>query len=107
MLKLHLDRWEMPSPGSTNDPHVPSSLLKLWYRELFEPLIPQRFYDDCVLHYATPEKALAVVAELPELNRLVLSYLIRFLQVQLDTVEPRYSECQTNKGNYRRPEKKS
>ena len=61
---------------------MPSSLLKLWYRELLEPLIPQRFYEDCVTHYAHPEKALAVVAELPELNRLVLSYLVRFLQVR-------------------------
>lgn len=39
--KLRLDRWEEPTDIS--DPHVPASLLKLWFRELHEPLIPEKF----------------------------------------------------------------
>lgn len=30
------------------DPNIPSSLLKLWLRELSEPLIPSEFYDSCI-----------------------------------------------------------
>jgi hypothetical protein len=40
-LKSRLDRWESPA-ATFSDPHVPSSLLKLWYRELFDPLIPSQ-----------------------------------------------------------------
>lgn len=39
--KLKLERWEVPTEVS--DPHVPASLLKLWFRELHEPLIPEQF----------------------------------------------------------------
>lgn len=39
--KLKLERWEVPTEVS--DPHVPASLLKLWFRELNEPLIPEQF----------------------------------------------------------------
>ncbi|XP_019635329.1 PREDICTED: LOW QUALITY PROTEIN: rho GTPase-activating protein 39-like [Branchiostoma belcheri] len=77
-LKLMCDQWQLPE---CDDPHVPSSLLKLWYRELAEPLIPHKFYEDCVEHYEDVEKVLNVVNSLPEINRLVLCYLVRFLQV--------------------------
>lgn len=59
----------------------PASLLKLWYRELEEPVIPQQFYKECINNYENPDAAVAVVQLLPELNRLVLCYLIHFLQV--------------------------
>ena len=36
---------ESPRISAPSDPHVPASLLKLWYRELLEPLIPSHFYD--------------------------------------------------------------
>ncbi|XP_064600036.1 rho GTPase-activating protein 39-like isoform X2 [Liolophura sinensis] len=78
-LKLRCDQW-IP-PNDCPDPHIPASLLKLWYRELYVPLIPPAFYDSCIESYANPEAAIAVINQLPEINRLVLSYLIRFLQV--------------------------
>jgi len=80
-LKNRLDHWELPQDLAT-DAHAPASLLKLWYRELYEPLIPDVLYNECVNHHDQPEKAVAIVKRLPELNRLVLSYLIRFLQVR-------------------------
>lgn len=58
-----------------------ASLLKLWYRELEEPVIPQSFYMQCISHYEDAEAAISVVQALPELNRLVLCYFIHFLQV--------------------------
>ncbi|XP_052127072.1 uncharacterized protein LOC113213923 isoform X4 [Frankliniella occidentalis] len=79
-LKSRLDHWELPQDAST-DAHAPASLLKLWYRELYEPLIPDALYNECVNFHDQPEKAIAIVQRLPELNRLVLSYLIRFLQI--------------------------
>lgn len=60
-----------------------ASLLKLWYRELEEPVIPQTFYKQCVSNYEDPEAAISVVQSLPELSRLVLCYFIHFLQVTL------------------------
>lgn len=58
-----------------------ASLMKLWYRELEEPLIPMNFYKQCVSNCDDPVAAIAVVQSLPELNRLVLCYFIHFLQV--------------------------
>ena len=80
-LKLRCDQWIAPS--DCPDPHTPASLLKQWYRELHEPLIPPEFYDRCVELCDDRESALSVVNSLPPINRLVLCYLIRFLQVSL------------------------
>lgn len=62
-----------------------ASLLKFWYRELEEPLIPHEFYDECVKNYDNAEAAVQVVLGLPHINKLVLCYLIRFLQVRART----------------------
>ncbi|XP_056132726.1 rho GTPase-activating protein 39 [Lampris incognitus] len=78
-LKLQVDQWKIPT--GLEDPHIPASLLKLWYRELEEPLIPHEFYEECIIHYDSPEAAVNVVLGLPHINKLVLCYLIRFLQV--------------------------
>ena len=81
-LKVQCDNWVAPSDDDTvSDPNIIASLLKLWYRELHEPLIPREFYVRCVEAYSSPEDAVKIVSCLPHLNRLVLSYLIRFLQV--------------------------
>ncbi|XDV51614.1 hypothetical protein PO909_020461 [Leuciscus waleckii] len=78
-LKLQVDQWRIPE--NLSDPNVPASLMKLWYRELEEPLIPMSFYKECVSNYDDPVAAISVVQLLPELNRLVLCYFIHFLQV--------------------------
>ncbi|XP_077385093.1 rho GTPase-activating protein 39 isoform X2 [Festucalex cinctus] len=78
-LKLQVDQWRIPE--NLSDPNVPASLMKLWYRELEEPLIPMNFYKQCVSNCDDPAAAIAVVQSLPELNRLVLFYFIHFLQV--------------------------
>lgn len=76
--KMRMDRWLVPV---VRDPHVPASLLKLWYRELAEPLVPHRFYDRCLQVSDDPVEACRLVEKMPTINRLVLAYLIRFLQV--------------------------
>lgn len=52
------------------DAHAPASLLKLWYRELYDPLIPDELYEDCV-STDDPEEAKTIVEKLPKLNKLV------------------------------------
>ena len=41
-LKLQMDKGKLPLE-SLRDPHVPASLLKLWFRELEDPLIPEEY----------------------------------------------------------------
>ena len=77
-LKVKCDQWQRPF---LEDPHLPASLLKLWYRELGEPLIPSVFYDQCIVNCDKVEPCLHLVDALPDINRSVLLYLIRFLQV--------------------------
>ncbi|CAB1335984.1 unnamed protein product, partial [Coregonus sp. 'balchen'] len=62
-LKLQVDQWNIPE--NLGDPNVPASLLKLWYRELEEPVIPQSFYKQCISNYEDPEAAIRVVFAQP------------------------------------------
>jgi len=81
-LKTQCDGWIAPSDDDPAcDPNILASLLKLWYRELHEPLIPREFYSRCVDAYSSPEEAVEIVGCLPHLHRMVLTYLVRFLQV--------------------------
>ena len=77
-LKVKCDQWVMPQ---CNDANIPASLLKLWYRDLYDPLIPMEFYERCVRNCNDSDAALRIVEELPDLNRLVLCHFIKFLQV--------------------------
>ncbi|XP_069477872.1 rho GTPase-activating protein 39 isoform X2 [Ambystoma mexicanum] len=93
-LKLQVDQWKIPT--GLEDPHVPASLLKLWYRELEEPLIPHEFYEECITHYEDPEAAIAVIHSLPKINKMVLCYLIRFLQVFVQPVNVAITKMDVN-----------
>uniref|UniRef100_A0A336ML90 CSON013868 protein n=1 Tax=Culicoides sonorensis TaxID=179676 RepID=A0A336ML90_CULSO len=79
MFKNMLDRWEWPEDTGTMDAHTPAALIKLWYRELYHPLIPEHLYEECV-QTEDPKEAMKIVEKLPKLNKLVLTYLIHFLQ---------------------------
>ena len=89
------------------DCHTAASLLKLWLRELYEPLIPDAFYDEAVqlaskidaeeqkgrskdgkesLERTTGSSSVKdrlqdLTNRLPELNRLTLMYLVKYLQL--------------------------
>lgn len=52
------------------DAHAPASLLKLWYRELYDPLIPDELYNECV-STEDPEEAALIINKLPHINRMV------------------------------------
>lgn len=86
-LKSRLDKFEDGAIlAASQDAHASASLLKLWVRELYEPLIPDSFYSECVnmRHEDAKTSAgnvAALVERLPDLNRRVLCHLIHFLQV--------------------------
>lgn len=73
------------------DPNIPSSLLKLWLRELEDPLIPSVLYDQCIAvgmkmddksqEEICVKEANDIVALLPENNRLVVKCTVKFLKV--------------------------
>lgn len=75
-LKQVVDQWGV---GECGDAHVAAALLKLWYRELYEPLIPDSLYQAAINAHDDPHQAIALVNKLPDINRLVLSYLIRLV----------------------------
>ena len=70
-LRCRVESGKYDFEGIT-DPNVPSSLLKLWLRELAEPLIPSKVYDKCIQYGMMGESdpnsiagAKAVISELP------------------------------------------
>jgi len=81
MLKVKADRGELKQLAKYDEPHIPASALKLWFRELESPLIPAELYDKCILAWNNAEQSIAILAELPSLNRLLLIYACRFLQI--------------------------
>lgn len=52
------------------DAHTPASLLKLWYRELYNPLISEHLYEECV-QTEDPKEAMKIVEKLPKSHKLV------------------------------------
>jgi hypothetical protein len=82
-LKIRIERGYYNLEG-VDDPHVPASLLKLWLRELCDPLVPTELYNDCVACSRDPEACVQMVARLPTYNRRVMLFVISFLQLFLD-----------------------
>ncbi|KAG2212346.1 hypothetical protein INT47_001706 [Mucor saturninus] len=78
-LRIRIENGNYDSTGF-DDPNVPASLLKYWLRDLSEPLIPTSLYDDCISNAHDKEKAVEIINSLPEINRRIALYMIRFLQ---------------------------
>ena len=82
-LKLRIDKGYYTLDGF-DDPHVLASLLKLWLRELADPLIPDEMYNDCIQDSKDPEACVMTVHRLPTINRRVVLFVVSFLQLFLD-----------------------
>jgi hypothetical protein len=87
MLRCRIEKGNYDLSG-INDPNTPSSLLKLWMRELDEPLLPTSIYDECIMLGADNnprgdeyKRAMGILSKLPEINRNVALYIISFLKV--------------------------
>ncbi|KAJ2681768.1 Rho GTPase activating protein 39, partial [Coemansia spiralis] len=75
MARLRLEAGCLDAPRD-GDPNVPASLLKEWFRDLAEPLIPEALYAHCV---TDPTDTAAVLARMPPVSLRVLQFLIAFL----------------------------
>lgn len=103
-MKLRIDKGYYTHEG-VDDPNVLASLLKLWLRELLDPLVPDEMcvfppllagvdcawvltpigrYNDCITHAHDPDACVAVVSRLPTINRRVVLFIVSFLQIFLD-----------------------
>ncbi|KAI0823706.1 hypothetical protein BC628DRAFT_499041 [Trametes gibbosa] len=82
-LKLRIDRGYYSLDG-VDDPHVLASLMKLWLRELCDPLVPDEMYNDCITSAHEPEACVQIVQRLPTMNRRVVLFVISFLQLFLE-----------------------
>lgn len=82
-LKLRIDKGYYTLDGF-DDPHVLASVLKLWLRELADPLIPDELYNDCITDSRDPEACVMIVHRLPTINRRVVLFVISFLQLFLE-----------------------
>jgi len=82
-LKIRIDRGYY-TLENVDDPHVLASLLKLWLRELLDPLVPEELYNDCITAAAEPTSCVAIVRRLPTINRRIVLFIISFLQLFLE-----------------------
>ncbi|KYR02381.1 RhoGAP domain-containing protein [Tieghemostelium lacteum] len=64
---------------TSDDPHVLAGLLKLWLRELTDPVIPTELYYDCIKSKSRDEVT-RQVHNLPPINREVLFFILKFLK---------------------------
>ncbi|KAG5638803.1 hypothetical protein H0H81_010032 [Sphagnurus paluster] len=82
-LKLRIDRGYYTTDG-VNDPHVLASLMKLWLRELCDPLVPEEMYNECITSSKDPDACIQIVERLPTINRRVVLFVVSFLQLFLE-----------------------
>nr|ODN96050.1 hypothetical protein L204_03741 [Cryptococcus depauperatus CBS 7855] len=78
-LKSRMDRGHY----QLANPHVVASLLKLWLRELEEPIIPSSIYNDALIASRSYTEVLEVAKRLPVYNKRVLIFVISFVQMFL------------------------
>lgn len=65
------------------EPHAISGLVKLFFRELKEPLIPFALYSNCLKATTSPTfeaDVQEILNKLPKENRDVLCFLLKFLE---------------------------
>uniref|UniRef100_A0A1I7WIS5 Rho-GAP domain-containing protein n=1 Tax=Heterorhabditis bacteriophora TaxID=37862 RepID=A0A1I7WIS5_HETBA len=75
--RTRLDMWVVPV---VHDAHVPAGLLKLWLRQLPEPLIPHSIYQRALSACESAADVTRLVELLPNNNKLVLARLVALLQ---------------------------
>ncbi|XP_059179780.1 rho GTPase-activating protein 22 isoform X2 [Centropristis striata] len=99
-LQDAFDRGEKPVFDSTTDVHTVASLLKLYIRELPEPIIPFSKYTQFLscAQLLTKDKAMGIielgkqVKSLPQVNYNLLTYICKFLdEVQSHSNENKMS----------------
>ncbi len=85
-IKAKLELLEFDAVAQIRDPHLAAGALKLWLRELEEPLIPASLYDQALAAGASGQwrDAEAILEALPQLNLNVVRHVVHFLQLFKD-----------------------
>eukprot|EP01126_Amoeba_proteus_P001377 TRINITY_DN10394_c1_g1_i2.p1 TRINITY_DN10394_c1_g1~~TRINITY_DN10394_c1_g1_i2.p1 ORF type:complete len:232 (-),score=60.85 TRINITY_DN10394_c1_g1_i2:195-890(-) len=80
-LKIQIENGDYSCEG-LDDPHIPGSLLKLWMRELAEPIIPCDLYDDAIEAAKNDDEmaAVALVSKMPSINQKVTFFVVEYLR---------------------------
>ena len=99
-MRCRIENGNYDLTGVT-DPNIPSSLLKLWLRELTDPLVPVEIYDQCIEvgsdESGDPDmvckRAYGIVNRLPPSNRAVVLFMIRFLKVYYLLILDYWAPC--------------
>ena len=58
--------------------------MKLWLRELCDPLVPEELYNECITSSKDAEACIRIVERLPTINRRVILFVVSFLQLFLE-----------------------
>ena len=66
---------------NSDDAHVACSLLKLWLREMAEPIFPMELTEEILDTSEDKEESLKIISKLSDVTKSCLAHLIRFLQV--------------------------
>ncbi|KAG0378983.1 hypothetical protein BGX24_002136 [Mortierella sp. AD032] len=78
-LRARIELGNYDISGIT-DPHVPCSLLRLWIRDLPEPVIPYDLYQQCIQGAQDKDAVAKVITSLPLWHKEMIIYLISFLK---------------------------
>ncbi|KAF9980684.1 hypothetical protein BGZ65_004802 [Modicella reniformis] len=78
-LRARIELGNYDISGIT-DPHVPCSLLRLWIRDLPEPVIPYDMYQRCIQGANDKDEVAKVIASLPLWHKETIIFLISFLK---------------------------
>lgn len=78
-LRARIELGNYDITGIT-DPHVPCSLLRLWIRDLPEPVIPYDLYQQCIQGAQDKDAIAKVITSLPLWHKEMIIYLISFLK---------------------------
>lgn len=79
-LRAQLDRGNYDLSG-VRSVHILTGTLKLWFRELVDPLVPNELYDACLACAAgDPPAVRAVFERIPPISQEVIAFLMRFLR---------------------------
>ena len=58
-MKVKVEEWEVLGEDMDGDPHIACSLLKLWLREMAEPLFPTDFTPEVRKNFKPGSKVVA------------------------------------------------
>ncbi|KAF9584293.1 hypothetical protein BGW38_006958, partial [Lunasporangiospora selenospora] len=80
--RIELGNYDL---SGISDPNVPCSLLRLWIRDLPEPIIPYDMYHQCIQGAQDKEEVAKVVNSLPMWHKETIVYLVSFLKTFNDS----------------------